>query len=172
MRTQRKDTLTHSCTWQCYIENVFTTVCLDKPLVVHISPSTKCLSIMSPLHLLPTYLFLPHPPHSMAAIVTMETERVWRDAALWMSVCGWVASWDFRALFLLCPERKYQLMTSKKELPHSQTVFLKGRTRGVCQNFLVKSSYMQRNWNSCWCLSANFALIILGFKKEQNCRKC
>lgn len=167
--TENKDTLSlahthkHNCTWQCYNEKVFITVCLDKPLVVHISQSSKCLSLTSPLHLPPTYLFLPHPPLSMAATVTMETERVWRDAAMWMPVCGWVASWDFQALFPLCPERKCQLMISKKELSHSQTVFLYRDDERSLSKFLVKSSHMQRNWNSYWCVSANFAPIIFFF---------
>ena len=68
-------TQTHSCTWQCCVEKVLITVCLDKPLVVHISQSSKCLSRTSPVHRPPTYLFLPHPSFSMAAIVTMETEK-------------------------------------------------------------------------------------------------
>lgn len=55
-----------------------------------------------------------------------------------MPVCGRVASWDFQALFPLCPERKYQLMTSKKEMPDSQTVFLQREDERSVSKYLRK----------------------------------
>lgn len=65
-----------------------------KKLFITASTIRQTLSLSFPLHLAPTYLFLSRPRLSMAVVVTMETERLWKDGAAWMPVCGWVAWWD------------------------------------------------------------------------------